>query len=225
MDEWLDACDEEGVMVFEDMAYGTDGIMPSALATLDQEIELRHQIRRQAHHPAVVAWCGCNECGGHGVYTDFVMTTVASEDQSRVLRSSSPFGLYSSGVHTLSGLPNSLQLVDIPLKGQGGTGSPWPAGAEQHGPYQHGGIFPAVNGGGGLIHSPPTIVGVQPGHAVGTSEPGYMKTETGCSSLSSFESMSATLKGPEEWSTTHLLQLLTTVVCTHTCLLLCNFAD
>jgi len=74
--------------------------------------------------------------GGGGVYTDFVMTTVASEDQSRLIRSSSPFGLYSSGVHTLSGLPNGEKLIDIPLVSENTTAamnSPWPAGAEQHG--------------------------------------------------------------------------------------------
>ena len=86
----------------------------------------------------VAGWCGCNECGGGGVYTDFVMTVVASEDQSRFIRSSSPFGLYSSGVHTLSGLPNGQKLVDIPLKSETTHGSPWPPGAEEHGPYQVG---------------------------------------------------------------------------------------
>ena len=40
-----------GVMVYEDMMYGTDGIMPGASNTSDQEAELRYQIRRQAHHP------------------------------------------------------------------------------------------------------------------------------------------------------------------------------
>ena len=58
-----------------------------------------------AHHPSVVAYSGCNECGGEGVYTDFVMTTVAQEDQSRPIRSSCPFVGYSSGVHTLTGNP------------------------------------------------------------------------------------------------------------------------
>lgn len=158
-EEFTDACDEYGVMVYEDMMYGTDGIMPGATDTPDQEAELRYQIRRQAHHPAIVGWSGCNECGGAGVYTDFVMTTVASEDQSRLIRSSSPFGSYSSGVHTLSGLPSKHKLADVPLKSENSS-SPWPGGAEQHGPYQHGGIFPAVNGGGGLIKSPPLIVGV-----------------------------------------------------------------
>lgn len=200
-EEFTDACDEEGVMVYEDMMYGTDGIMPGeqwmlshsniramravsllirclcctatwrlwgvlpgATATSDQEAELRYQIRRQAHHPAIIGWCGCNECGGHGPYTDFVMTTVASEDNSRVIRSSSPFGLYSSGVNTLTGLPNGQKLVDIPLSAEKPKdGSPWPAGAEQHGPYQHGGIFPAINSGGGFIDKPPLVVGVQPG--------------------------------------------------------------
>lgn len=199
-EEFTNACDELGVMVYEDMMYGTDGIMPGAAATADQEAELRYQIRRQAHHPAIVGWSGCNECGGGGVYTDFVMTTVASEDQSRLIRSSSPFGLYSSGVHTLSGLPNGEKLIDIPLITENTTAarnSPWPAGAEQHGPYQHGGIFPAVNGGGAFIPHPPLVVGVQPGHAVGPTMPGYMKTETGCSVLQSFESLSATLQPSE----------------------------
>ena len=94
-EEFTDACDEEGVMVYEDMMYGTDGIMPGeqwmlshssiramravsllvrclcctatwrlwggvpgATATSDQEAELRYQIRRQAHHPAIIGWCG-----------------------------------------------------------------------------------------------------------------------------------------------------------------------
>ena len=117
--------------------FPVSAIVPGATNTPDQEAELRYQIRRQAHHPAIIGWCGCNECGGHGPYTDFVMTTVASEDNSRVIRSSSPFGLYSSGVNTITGLPNGQKLVDIPLSAEKPKdGSPWPAGAEQHGPYQ-----------------------------------------------------------------------------------------
>jgi hypothetical protein len=45
--------------------------------------------------------------------------------------------------------------------------SPFPGGADIHGPYQHGGIFPAVNGGG-KIFSPPLVVDVQPGYKIGT---------------------------------------------------------
>jgi len=67
-----------------------------------------------------------------------------------------------SGVHTLSGLPNGEKLIDIPLVSENTTAamnSPRPAGAEQHGPYQHGGIFPAVNSGGAFIPNPPLVVG------------------------------------------------------------------
>ena len=39
--------------------------------------------------------------------------------------------------------------------------SPFPGGADIHGPYQHGGIFPARNGGGGMF-DPPLVVDVQP---------------------------------------------------------------
>jgi hypothetical protein len=56
-EEFTDAADEEGVMIYEDMMYGTDGIMPGAAATADQEAELRYQIRRQAHHPCIIGAC------------------------------------------------------------------------------------------------------------------------------------------------------------------------
>ena len=316
-DEFLDACDERGVLVFEDMMYGTDGIMPGASATPNQEAELRHQVRRMGHHPSVVAWSGCNECGGMGVYTDFVMTTVASEDRSRPVRSSCPWVGYETGIDILTGFPNGqplkpvpapapapppptpapspactfdkdidfhpdsvlattatndpvkccadcaaasksgcvaavlysgkcylkaatdaktnysrsgriacvpkkkrktatvsqtednnqtagsrrLSLASLAIDPHGGameptaalsSSSPFPGGDDIHGPYQHGGIFPARNGGGKLF-PPPVVDDVQPGYPVGATQPGYFRTETGCSVLSSFESMSATL--------------------------------
>lgn len=69
---------------------------------------------------------------------------------------------------------------------------------EEHGPYQHGGMFPGFNGGGNLF-TPPVVVSVQPGYQVGAAVEGYMRTETGCSVLSSFESMSGTLD-EADWS-------------------------
>ncbi len=50
-------------------------------------------------------------------------------------------------------------------------GSPFPGGDDIHGPYQHGGMFPAVNGGGNMF-PPPAVVDVQPAYAVGASQPG-----------------------------------------------------
>ena len=43
------------------------------------------------------------------------------------------------------------------------------------------------------MFTPPTVVDVQPGYPIGATQPGYFRTETGCSVLSSFESMSPTL--------------------------------
>ena len=56
----------------------------------EQATELRQQIRRLSHHPSIVIWDGCNECGGGGLYESFVMPTVASLDRSRPIWPSCP---------------------------------------------------------------------------------------------------------------------------------------
>lgn len=56
-------------------------------------------------------WDGCNECGGGGIYAQFVISVVASEDQSRVIWPSSPGYGWASGVDTLYGIPNGQPLV------------------------------------------------------------------------------------------------------------------
>ena len=162
-------------MIYEDMMYGTDGIMPGATATPDQEAEIATDSSTSIilHHWLVWlqwvwrAWCIHSVCHGNSQI----------RGHSRVIRSSSPFGLYSSGVDMLTGLPNEYPLVDIPLKSQASSSPEWPPGLEQHGPYQHGGIFHAINGGGHLIPDPPVVVGVQL-RTIGPSQPGYAKTET-----------------------------------------------
>jgi beta-mannosidase len=122
-EEWFDACDELGVLVFQDMMYGGDGIQPLALDTPAQQAELVYQVRRMASHPSIVTYSGCNECDGTGIYTSFVVTTVVQEDASRPVRSSCPWAGYASGVHLLSQIPTGgplapLQLADrAPSKG------------------------------------------------------------------------------------------------------------
>eukprot|EP01052_Picozoa_sp_SAG31_P017595 SAG31_NODE_1211_length_9376_cov_2.931767_8_plen_136_part_00 len=54
------------------------------------------------------------------------------------------------------------------------------------------------DGENGFTTDPAVVVAVQPGFQVSPGQPGYFKSETGCTSMSSFESMSATLK-PEEY--------------------------
>lgn len=60
--EFYDACDEYGVLVYHDMQYAsTGGGVHGPVASAEQESELRHQIRRLSHHPAIVLWDGANE--------------------------------------------------------------------------------------------------------------------------------------------------------------------
>jgi hypothetical protein len=59
-DAWYDACDELGIMVYHDMQYAQHGHSPTA--SLDQDAELRHIIRRLSAHTSIVVYDGCNEC-------------------------------------------------------------------------------------------------------------------------------------------------------------------
>jgi beta-mannosidase len=97
----------------------------------------------------------------------------------------------------------------------GGRVTVWPAGRgpipplpppgpeppqtlETHGPYLHGGGFPAVNQAGGslFVTIPPSLF---PTYDIGPQIPGTFASEFGSVAMSSFESMSATL-APEHWS-------------------------
>ena len=53
-----------GVLVYHDMQYAsTGGGTHGPIASTEQELELRHQIRRLSHHPSIVLWDGANEVG------------------------------------------------------------------------------------------------------------------------------------------------------------------
>ena len=109
-----DACDELGVLVYHDMQYAQEGHSPvnsttqasyasspsahghaparvrAHTTTRAQEAELRHNIRRLAHHPAIVIWDGCNECtviigSDTGIYATFVMTVRALSGRQRLV--------------------------------------------------------------------------------------------------------------------------------------------
>lgn len=189
-DEFYDACDELGVLIYHDMMYAQQGHSPAETPT--QDAEIRHQIRRLSHHPSIVIWDGCNECGGGGVYTGFVITTVAEEDQSRIVWPSSPSYGWSSGVDLLWGTPNGKPLVS---KSSGTT-------FETHGPYQHGSGFKAVNGDANInndLFNPNIPPQLDNPSTTGPYVGGYYASEFGCVAMSSFESMSPTLS-PDHWS-------------------------
>ena len=116
-DAWYDACDELGVLVYHDMQYAGHSHTPTNNSI--QTNELQHQIRRLSHHASIVIWDGCNECHvvigtPTGIYATFVMTLVASEDQSRVVWPSCPASGWTNGVNRLTSLPNGSPLGLLP---------------------------------------------------------------------------------------------------------------
>jgi hypothetical protein len=136
-----------------------------------------------------------SECGGGGLYESMVMPTVAQMDQSRPVWPSCPAPGWKSGVHTLNSLPDNTTL----MTGDGGARrpAPFPFPMEAHGPYT---AFMKQNVEGIVMpkaQPQPTINGVNDPTATpawtGPGEEGWYRSEFGCVSWSSFESMSATL--------------------------------
>ena len=115
-DAFFDACDELGVMLYEDVMFGSDGRLDPVGNDLELA-ELQYQVRRLAHHPSIFLWSACNECGGGGTYESFVSPTIAAEDPSRVIWPSCPSLGWATGVHTLTGLPNGNALKIISAGG------------------------------------------------------------------------------------------------------------
>lgn len=109
-DAFFDACDEAGVMIYQDVMFGSDGRIAPVGNDLEA-MELVYQVRRMAHHPSIFLWSACNECGGAGTYASFVSPTIVGEDDSRVIWPSCPSSGWATGVHTLTGLPNGSPLA------------------------------------------------------------------------------------------------------------------
>jgi hypothetical protein len=201
LDEFFDACDDFGILGIIDMQYSTDGIFPGAKDTPTQQAEIRHQVRRMSHHPSIAVWSGCNECGSIGNLAD----VVAQEDQSRAIRAASPSLGYSAGVSRLGDFPTGNgPLVQRHSGPPSIHGLPWSVG-ESHGPYSKAALWPSVNGGGkggpvnpSINASANPLALMQPGFTTGQTVPGYFVSETGATTMSSFESMSATLS-EEHW--------------------------
>jgi len=192
-DVWYDACDELGVIVYHDMQYAQRGHSPKNSTT--QAKELAHQIRRLSSHPSIALWDGCNECTvimnkDTGIYATFVMTVVASEDHSRAVWPSCPALGWTTGVDRLTSRPLPYSSLATPDNADG---------IEIHGPYEHGTGFPAVNGWGDKYDVALTVpLVLKQKETTGLRYPNVFASEFGCSVMSSFESMSATLK-PEHW--------------------------
>ena len=106
---FYDACDEEGVLLYHDMAFAGDGRVDPYGNALE-DAELRHQLRRLSSHACIGQWDPCNECGGGGIWDRFVSTIIAQEDTSRPVWPANPSPGWASGVDMLTGFPNGRPL-------------------------------------------------------------------------------------------------------------------
>jgi beta-mannosidase len=109
-----DTADELGLVMYHDAMWGEPWFGGNSGVPIDnamQDAELRHQLRRLSHHPCILLWDGCNECGGGGVWGSFVTPTIADEDPSRPVWPACPSTGWASGVDRLTGLPNGRPLV------------------------------------------------------------------------------------------------------------------
>ena len=119
------------------------------------------------------------------VYATFVLQTVAEEDASRVVWPSSPAVGWAAGVSTLWATPDGTPLL---------TKDPDASQTiEVHGPYQHGGGFPAVNGDPAYNPVDTGPVRYDARAEVGLGEPNRYASEFGVVTWSSYESTAPTL--------------------------------
>lgn len=157
-------CDRRGVLVFHDVMYAQNGHIPRATAA--QEVELRDNVRRLAHHPSIVLWDGCNECtvdmnATTAIYATFVMRVVADEDPTRVVWPSCPADGWKSGVHRLTSTPNGNPLSTPDTSAKRCTTVPGRECIEIHRPKWQGSGdgFATVNSVGSLAPSTGPKVG------------------------------------------------------------------
>jgi hypothetical protein len=205
-EDFYDAADRLGLLVYHDVMYAQEGHGPTATAA--QREEIVYQVRRLSAHPSVVLWDGCNECDGTGIYADFVMRAVADADPSRSVWPASPSAGWESGVDTLYSIPVGRDtLVPKEWKEEADESLGWGPPHEAHGPYQHGTGFTTVNDPtGAYVPFHANIpAGLTPAHECGEAKSGVYTSEFGCVSMSSVESMAPYFSDPSTFYLEHPL--------------------
>lgn len=106
-DDFYDLCDEKGMLVWQDFIFACSKYPATDEAFLaDVKREATHQIRRLAHHPSLVVWCGNNEMEwaawdwgfekgvshpDHAIFHMVLPRILKTEDPGRYYQPSSPF--------------------------------------------------------------------------------------------------------------------------------------
>ena len=169
-----------GILIYHDAQFANGGLEgygiagPGARGSASEREELTYQVQRLSHHPSIVMFDACNECGGAGLYSSFVMPIIASVDRSRPVWPSCPAPGWISGVDRLTCRPDGGILVT----GAGGSPrQPSPFPQEGHGPYT---AFMAL--GAVTDH---TIVPPLPVSRTGPGQEGWFRSEFGAVSWSS----------------------------------------
>ena len=187
--------DEVGVMVYHDQ------MNRDYFTGLQDEVRAyRSQLRRLAPHPSIVIWDGCNECDANqGEIGTTVMSIVTDEDSSRAIWPSCPAQGWRSGVGRLSSHPDGQKLNPAPAASADVNAL---GRIEQHGPYQHGDGWPAVNGDNNNANAfDPMLPLDELNHEerIGLQYPNLFTSEFGSVGWSSFESVAPTVAS-EHWA-------------------------
>ena len=124
-DDFYDACDEKGIIVWQDFLFACAAYPEEASFIKEIELEATEAVQRLSHHASLVLWCGGNECiegfqhwdwkaqlGGKSwgslYYFDLLPRILNEFDGSRPYIPGSPFSTTSEDVKDFSSGTNHI---------------------------------------------------------------------------------------------------------------------
>ena len=124
-DDFYDACDEKGIIVWQDFLFACAAYPEEASFIEEIELEATEVVQRLSHHASLVLWCGGNECiegfqhwdwkaqlegksWGSLYYFDLLPRILNEFDGSRPYIPGSPFSTTSEDVKSFSSGTNHI---------------------------------------------------------------------------------------------------------------------
>lgn len=96
IDELYDACDEIGMMVFDEAPFWETWVRTDERAKPNYEAWIKRWVKERRNHPSVVAWIASNECW-YGPTGAILLHAVRSVDMSRPSFNEDPWGPVGDG--------------------------------------------------------------------------------------------------------------------------------